>query len=132
MRVTLLSVVQKHVTVKSSVLEVLLEITKICDLYLMERVLDDESVVCAYLCINYFEIYSRLTYFIKALGFPEICIAFHGKRSNEHSAKLLLCCPARGAHLAVFFSNGDVIYGKFSIWIRVLEKKSALWDDPSP
>ncbi|RWR93475.1 peroxisome biogenesis protein 22 isoform X1 [Cinnamomum micranthum f. kanehirae] len=35
---------QKHVTVKSSVLEVLLEIAKICDLYLMERVLDDESV----------------------------------------------------------------------------------------
>uniref|UniRef100_A0A1J3IF95 Peroxisome biogenesis protein 22 n=1 Tax=Noccaea caerulescens TaxID=107243 RepID=A0A1J3IF95_NOCCA len=34
---------QKQVTVKSSVLEVLLEITKCCDLYLMERVLDDES-----------------------------------------------------------------------------------------
>ncbi|XP_047150427.1 peroxisome biogenesis protein 22 isoform X2 [Vigna umbellata] len=34
---------QKQVTVKSSVLEVLLEITKFCDLYLMERVLDDES-----------------------------------------------------------------------------------------
>lgn len=27
-------------------LEVLLEITKFCDLYLMERVLDDESEVC--------------------------------------------------------------------------------------
>ncbi|KAL8131249.1 peroxisome biogenesis protein 22-like [Apium graveolens] len=34
---------QKQATVKSSVLEVLLEITKYCDLYLMERVLDDES-----------------------------------------------------------------------------------------
>ncbi|KAL9453605.1 hypothetical protein AB3S75_009253 [Citrus x aurantiifolia] len=34
---------QKQVTVKSSVLEALLEITKFCDLYLMERVLDDES-----------------------------------------------------------------------------------------
>ncbi|PON68778.1 Peroxisome biogenesis protein [Parasponia andersonii] len=34
---------QKQVTVRSSVLEVLLEITKYCDLYLMERVLDDES-----------------------------------------------------------------------------------------
>ncbi|KAK7257518.1 hypothetical protein RIF29_31548 [Crotalaria pallida] len=34
---------QKRATVKSSVLEVLLEITKFCDLYLMERVLDDES-----------------------------------------------------------------------------------------
>ncbi|OIW04019.1 hypothetical protein TanjilG_30295 [Lupinus angustifolius] len=34
---------QKQATVKSSVLEVLLEITKFCDLYLMERVLDDES-----------------------------------------------------------------------------------------
>jgi hypothetical protein len=34
---------QNQVTVKSSVLEVLLEITKFCDLYLMERVLDDES-----------------------------------------------------------------------------------------
>ena len=30
---------------KSSVLEVLLEITKYCDLYLMERVMDDESEV---------------------------------------------------------------------------------------
>lgn len=30
---------------RSSVLEVLLEITKYCDLYLMERVLDDESEV---------------------------------------------------------------------------------------
>ncbi|XP_021776473.1 peroxisome biogenesis protein 22-like [Chenopodium quinoa] len=34
---------QLKATVKSSVLEVLLEITKFCDLYLMERVLDDES-----------------------------------------------------------------------------------------
>ncbi|XP_057526392.1 peroxisome biogenesis protein 22-like isoform X1 [Amaranthus tricolor] len=34
---------QKTVTVRSSVLEVLLEITKFCDVYLMEQVLDDES-----------------------------------------------------------------------------------------
>ncbi|GMH12052.1 hypothetical protein Nepgr_013893 [Nepenthes gracilis] len=34
---------QKQATVRSSVLEVLLEITKYCDLYLMERILDDES-----------------------------------------------------------------------------------------
>lgn len=34
---------QKQATVRSSVLEVLLEITKFCDLYLMENVLDDES-----------------------------------------------------------------------------------------
>ncbi|KAF8085998.1 hypothetical protein N665_0639s0011 [Sinapis alba] len=34
---------QKQATVRSSVMEVLLEITKCCDLYLMERVLDDES-----------------------------------------------------------------------------------------
>ncbi|XP_010532485.1 PREDICTED: peroxisome biogenesis protein 22-like isoform X2 [Tarenaya hassleriana] len=34
---------RKQATVRSSVLEVLLEITKFCDLYLMERVLDDES-----------------------------------------------------------------------------------------
>lgn len=34
---------QKQATVRSSVLEVLLEITKYCDLYLMETVLDDES-----------------------------------------------------------------------------------------
>ncbi|XP_022742928.1 peroxisome biogenesis protein 22 isoform X3 [Durio zibethinus] len=36
---------QKQATVKSSVLDVLLEITKFCDLYLMERVIDDESEV---------------------------------------------------------------------------------------
>lgn len=34
---------QTKATVRSSVLEVLLEITKFCDLYLMDRVLDDES-----------------------------------------------------------------------------------------
>ncbi|CAK7334171.1 unnamed protein product [Dovyalis caffra] len=34
---------KSQATVRSSVLEVLLEITKFCDLYLMERVLDDES-----------------------------------------------------------------------------------------
>lgn len=34
---------QEKATVRSSVLEILLEITKFCDLYLMERVLDDES-----------------------------------------------------------------------------------------
>ncbi|CAI0550524.1 unnamed protein product [Linum tenue] len=34
---------QKQATVRSSALEVLLEIPKFCDLYLMERVLDDES-----------------------------------------------------------------------------------------
>ncbi|KAG4985722.1 hypothetical protein JHK82_033329 [Glycine max] len=33
----------KQATIRSSVLEVLLEITKFCDLYLMDRVLDDES-----------------------------------------------------------------------------------------
>ncbi|KAL3615266.1 peroxisome assembly protein 22 [Castilleja foliolosa] len=44
---------QATVTVRSSVLEVLLEITKFCDLYLMERVLDDDSE--SYMC-NCFEI----------------------------------------------------------------------------
>ncbi|KAL5972801.1 hypothetical protein ACLOJK_039607 [Asimina triloba] len=34
---------QMHATVRSSVLEVLSEITKFCDLYLMERILDDGS-----------------------------------------------------------------------------------------
>ncbi|KAG1359498.1 Peroxisome biogenesis protein 22 [Cocos nucifera] len=34
---------QKHATVRPSVIEVLLEITKYCDLYLMETVVDDES-----------------------------------------------------------------------------------------
>ncbi|KAI3774142.1 hypothetical protein L1987_48686 [Smallanthus sonchifolius] len=34
---------QNQATVRSSVLEVLLEMTKLCDLYLMETVLDDES-----------------------------------------------------------------------------------------
>ncbi|KAG8043598.1 hypothetical protein GUJ93_ZPchr0458g22859 [Zizania palustris] len=34
---------QNHVTVRPSVLEVLLEIAKFCDVYLMERILDDES-----------------------------------------------------------------------------------------
>ncbi|KAG4980089.1 hypothetical protein JHK85_034047 [Glycine max] len=37
--------VMKQATIRSSVLEVLLEITKFCDLYLMDRVLDDESEV---------------------------------------------------------------------------------------
>ncbi|KAM7463311.1 hypothetical protein LguiA_031432 [Lonicera macranthoides] len=35
---------QEHATIRSSVVEVLLEISKFCDIYLMERVLDDESV----------------------------------------------------------------------------------------
>ncbi|XP_062185295.1 peroxisome biogenesis protein 22-like [Phragmites australis] len=34
---------QKHATVRSSVVELLLEISKCCDLYLMETVLDDKS-----------------------------------------------------------------------------------------
>ncbi|XP_008803931.1 peroxisome biogenesis protein 22-like [Phoenix dactylifera] len=34
---------QKHATVRPSVVEILLEIMKYCDLYLMETVLDDES-----------------------------------------------------------------------------------------
>ncbi|KAL5983137.1 hypothetical protein ACLOJK_017219 [Asimina triloba] len=34
---------QKHATVKPSVVEVVLEISKYCDMYLMERILDDES-----------------------------------------------------------------------------------------
>jgi hypothetical protein len=36
---------QNHITVRPSVLEVLLEIAKVCDVYLMERILDDESGV---------------------------------------------------------------------------------------
>ena len=39
---------QKQATVRSSVLEVILEISKTCDIYLMERVLDDESEVCTW------------------------------------------------------------------------------------
>jgi len=34
---------QKHATVRSSVLDMLLEVMKSCDVYLMERILDDES-----------------------------------------------------------------------------------------
>lgn len=45
---------QKQATVRSSVLEVLLEITKFCDLYLMERVLDDESEVNNPLVLVYY------------------------------------------------------------------------------
>jgi hypothetical protein len=36
---------QNHVSVRTSVVEVLLGIAKFCDVYLMERVLDDESEV---------------------------------------------------------------------------------------
>ncbi|GFZ05534.1 peroxin 22 [Actinidia rufa] len=41
--VTFSVVCKNQATVRSSVLEVLLEITKFCDLYLIDRVLDDES-----------------------------------------------------------------------------------------
>ncbi|XP_031473246.1 peroxisome biogenesis protein 22 isoform X1 [Nymphaea colorata] len=34
---------QIHATIRKSVLEVLVEVAKICDLYLMERIVDDES-----------------------------------------------------------------------------------------
>ncbi|KAJ4974310.1 hypothetical protein NE237_007484 [Protea cynaroides] len=34
---------QEHATVRSSVVEVLLEVSKYCDIYLMDRILDDES-----------------------------------------------------------------------------------------
>ncbi|KAI4378282.1 hypothetical protein MLD38_015781 [Melastoma candidum] len=44
---------QSKATVRSSVLEVLLEITKFCDLYLMERVLDDESEKKVLLALEY-------------------------------------------------------------------------------
>ncbi|KAI4363800.1 hypothetical protein MLD38_019972 [Melastoma candidum] len=44
---------QRKATVRSSVLEVLLEITKFCDLYLMERVLDDESEKKVLLALEY-------------------------------------------------------------------------------
>ncbi|XP_027061546.1 peroxisome biogenesis protein 22 isoform X1 [Coffea eugenioides] len=43
---------QKQATVRSSILELLLEITKFCDLYLMERVLDDESEKKALLALE--------------------------------------------------------------------------------
>lgn len=36
---------QKHATVRPSVVELLLEISRYCDLYLMETVLDDKSEV---------------------------------------------------------------------------------------
>jgi hypothetical protein len=49
------------------VLEVLLEITKFCDLYLMERVLDDESEVRADFVNSYFVTVNQ--YYI----FAEVC-----------------------------------------------------------
>jgi hypothetical protein len=39
------TLLQNHATVRPSVVEVLLEIAKFCDIYLMERILDDESGV---------------------------------------------------------------------------------------
>nr|CAB3488355.1 unnamed protein product [Digitaria exilis] len=39
---------QNHVTVRPSVVEILLEIAKFCDVYLMEHVLDDESEAKVY------------------------------------------------------------------------------------
>jgi hypothetical protein len=36
---------QKHATVRPSVVELLLQISRYCDLYLMETVLDDASEV---------------------------------------------------------------------------------------
>jgi len=51
---------QKHATVRSSVCEVLLEITKFCDLYLMERILDDESEVRAYLDGSHVTVYNNI------------------------------------------------------------------------
>jgi hypothetical protein len=39
------TLLQNHATVRHSVVEVLLEIAKFCDIYLMERTLDDESGV---------------------------------------------------------------------------------------
>jgi hypothetical protein len=40
-----LFLMQTHATVRPSVVELLLEIAKYCDLYLMETVLDDKSEV---------------------------------------------------------------------------------------
>jgi hypothetical protein len=40
---------QKHATVRPPVVELLLEMCKCCDLYLMETVLDDKSEVQTYL-----------------------------------------------------------------------------------
>jgi hypothetical protein len=56
---------QDKVTVRSSVLEVLHAVAKFCDVYLMERILDDESGVCAnqYVARQFF-------YFIRALHMP--------------------------------------------------------------
>ena len=45
---------------RSSVCDVLLEITKFCDLYLMERILDDESEVCAYLNGSHVILYNNI------------------------------------------------------------------------
>jgi hypothetical protein len=39
------TLLQNHATIRPSVAEVLLEIAKFCDVYLMERILDDESGV---------------------------------------------------------------------------------------
>jgi hypothetical protein len=62
-------------TVRSSVLEVLLEITKFCDLYLMERVLDDESEVRTNFMENSilssFLIYCKISLFL-------LIFVFHG------------------------------------------------------
>lgn len=41
-------VLQEHATVRQSVVEVLLEMAKYTDVYLMETVLDDESEVHTY------------------------------------------------------------------------------------
>lgn len=45
---------QEHVTVRSSAVEVLLEIGKVCDIYLMEMILDDDSEVRNLCCLQFY------------------------------------------------------------------------------
>lgn len=70
---------QKKATVRSSVLEVLLEITKFCDLYLMERVLDDESEVyiklsVAYQCVMTLKFCFPWTFYSSIMLCASVCV----------------------------------------------------------
>jgi hypothetical protein len=67
------------------VLEVLLEVTKFCDLYLMERVLDDESEVCVSIYQSFFmsylmnlvELKQNTCYMLQVHYFPVLSILFN-------------------------------------------------------
>lgn len=89
-------ILQEHATVRSPAVEVLLEISKVCDVYLIETILDDDSEVKVS-CSLMFQIFLYVCLFSNSHNDESLCRLFFCKLLTIFWSILVICAVNREA-----------------------------------